>query len=80
MIRRPIAFAPALRPLRSRPGITRPFPRPTVLARANGPASGQVAAKAWESTMTGDEKSGHIAAGANESIVFFDSEDRHFPC
>lgn len=32
-----------------------------------------VAAKRWETTATGDQKSGHIYAGANESILFIDN-------
>ncbi|KAJ4422859.1 mitochondrial escape protein 2 [Gnomoniopsis sp. IMI 355080] len=31
------------------------------------------AAKRWETTATGDQKSGHIYAGPNESILFFDN-------
>lgn len=30
-------------------------------------------ARRWETTTTGDQKSGHIYAGANESILFFDN-------
>lgn len=29
--------------------------------------------KRWETTVTGDEKSGHICAGPNETIVFYDN-------
>lgn len=32
-----------------------------------------VAARRWETTITGDQKSGHIYAGPNESILFFDN-------
>lgn len=32
-----------------------------------------VAARRWETTATGDQKSGHIYAGPNESILFFDN-------
>ncbi|OBR06087.1 Mitochondrial escape protein [Colletotrichum higginsianum IMI 349063] len=47
---------------------TRPFAqpqRPGAVLRA--------ATKAWESTLTGDEKSGHIAKSDSESILFFDN-------
>lgn len=48
---------------------TRPFARP------QRPGAVLLAAtKAWESTLTGDEKSGHIAKSDSESILFFDSK------
>ncbi|KAK2018948.1 hypothetical protein LZ32DRAFT_613404 [Colletotrichum eremochloae] len=41
----------------------RPFARPQLRA----------ATKAWESTLTGDERSGHIAKSESEAILFFDN-------
>lgn len=37
------------------------------------PTPRTAAARRWETTTTGDHKSGHIYAGANESILFFDN-------
>lgn len=47
--------------------------RPSVPVLAQQ-VQGRWTVKAWESTVTGDEKSGHITAAPNESILFFDSE------
>lgn len=49
-----------------------------VTARARGrptlqPYSFAKRPKRWETTATGKEKSGHIYAGPNESIVFYDN-------
>lgn len=38
-----------------------------------GQLQGTVAKRRWETTATGDQKSGHIYAGPNESILFFDN-------
>ncbi|KAK2038631.1 hypothetical protein LZ31DRAFT_507647 [Colletotrichum somersetense] len=46
----------------------RPFARPQRLG-----AVLRAATKAWESTLTGDEKSGHIAKSESEAILFFDN-------
>lgn len=44
-------------------------------ARSNGVPFGlaNVVGRRWETTTTGDQKSGHIYAGADESILFFDN-------
>lgn len=39
----------------------------------HGPVEKSLIATRWETTITGDRKSGHIYAGPNESIVFFDN-------
>ncbi|GKT47019.1 mitochondrial escape protein 2 [Colletotrichum spaethianum] len=46
----------------------RPFARP----QREG-AVLRAATKAWESTLTGDEKSGHIVKSESEAILFFDN-------
>lgn len=35
---------------------------------------GAVSSRRWESTDLGEDQSGHISAGPNEGILFFDSE------
>ncbi|EOO03562.1 putative mitochondrial escape protein 2 protein [Phaeoacremonium minimum UCRPA7] len=64
MIPRRIAFSRIARPGLAAQVIHRPQ------ARLPPP---RWATKAWESTTTGDQKSGHIYAGPNESIIFFDN-------
>lgn len=41
--------------------------------RRDGLSPRPVAARRWETTITGDQKSGHIYAGPNESILFYDN-------
>lgn len=41
--------------------------------RCREPSTKPLAAQRWESTIAGDQKSGHIYAGTNESILFFDN-------
>ncbi|KAI0137422.1 RNA12 protein-domain-containing protein [Xylariales sp. AK1849] len=59
-----------------------PGPRGQSILRARGPLTRPTLAcknlagwhpRAWESTTTGDEKSGHIAAASNESILWIDN-------
>lgn len=45
-----------------------PSGRPTLQPTSFGKHLGR-----WETTVTGDEKSGHICAGPNETIVFYDN-------
>ncbi|KAJ3950513.1 mitochondrial escape protein 2 [Colletotrichum fioriniae] len=47
-------------------------PRPFAQSQRHG-AVVRTASKAWESTVTGEEKSGHIATSESESILFFDN-------
>ncbi|KAM0286057.1 hypothetical protein ACHAQH_001065 [Verticillium albo-atrum] len=65
----PLLARPAISTLRLAPILSRS-------AVARSPFQGTIATpatRAWESTLTGEEKSGHITAAQNESILFFDN-------
>jgi hypothetical protein len=67
-------FRPALRT----PRITRSLPIGHTLINQSRIRFGAPSLRAWESTITGEEQSGHIAAARNESILFFDSKEAYF--
>lgn len=64
-------------PLRTRAihnGLLRRVASPFVRAAPASALPGRLNGRAWESTVTGDKQTGHIAASDHESIIFVDSK------